>query len=66
MKVLTFLFSERCPTCNKKLKTTKSNALQSIIIKACPNHHYQKECHPALETFIECGQVAKHRKKAND
>ncbi|WP_316099237.1 hypothetical protein [Bacillus siamensis] len=37
----------------KTLDTTKSNAFHGIIVKTCPSHHYQKEFHPALETFIE-------------
>ncbi|OWV38841.1 hypothetical protein CE489_05180 [Bacillus spizizenii] len=54
-----FLFSELCPTCKKTLDTTKSNAFHGTIIKTCPNHHYQKEFHPALETFIESEQAQK-------
>lgn len=30
-----------------------SSYLHSTIVKTCPSHHYQKEFHQALETFIE-------------
>ncbi|WP_404900491.1 hypothetical protein PV791_06315 [Priestia filamentosa] len=58
MKLWNFLFSERCPKCKETLNTTKSKALYGMIIKTCPNHHYQKEFHPALEAFIERHQVS--------
>ncbi|MGE6631867.1 hypothetical protein [Bacillus sp. NPDC077027] len=57
MKLWHFLFAERCPKCEKTLDVTRSNALQGKIIKTCPNRHYQKEYHPALETYIEQDEV---------
>lgn len=47
------LFVERCPKCNQVLETHRSNTLKHIVIKSCPNQHYQKEFHPAFETYIE-------------
>jgi hypothetical protein len=47
------LFAEHCPKCNKVLETQHSNTLSGVIIKSCPEQHYQKEFHPALETYIE-------------
>lgn len=42
---------------NKTLDATKSNVFHGTIVKTCPSHHYQKEFHQALETFIEREQV---------
>ncbi|WP_160726024.1 hypothetical protein [Bacillus sp. USDA818B3_A] len=53
MHLLKRLFNEHCPTCNKVLETKNSNVLKSIVIKTCPENHYQKEFHPAFETYIE-------------
>ncbi|MEH7147098.1 MULTISPECIES: hypothetical protein [Priestia] len=39
------------------LNTSKSNALRSTVVKVCPSSHYQKEFHPALETFVESDEV---------
>ncbi|WP_191090697.1 hypothetical protein [Niallia endozanthoxylica] len=47
------LFVEHCPKCKKALETQHSNTLKAIVIKSCPDQHYQKEFHPALETYIE-------------
>ncbi len=58
MKLWPFLFSERCPKCNKTLDTTKSNAFYGTIVISRPSHHYQKEFQRILETFIEHGQVS--------
>ncbi|MFB8732979.1 hypothetical protein ACEQPO_00940 [Bacillus sp. SL00103] len=41
------------PKCKTALEVSKSNALQGKVVKTCPNLHYQKEYHPALETYIE-------------
>jgi hypothetical protein len=59
MSFLKRLFIEKCPTCNKVLETNKSNILKTVIIKSCPDNHYQKEFHPALETYIESNLVSK-------
>lgn len=53
MSILKRLFVEHCPKCRKELKVEKSNSLKGIVIKSCPDHHYQKEFHPAFETYIE-------------
>ena len=58
MKFLKFFFNERCPKCNKVLDTTRSNSFYATVIKHCPDNHYQKEYHPALETFIETDKVS--------
>ncbi len=47
------LVTEHCPKCHKVLETSHSNTLKSIVVKTCPDRHYQKEFHPALETYIE-------------
>jgi hypothetical protein len=53
MSILKKLFIEHCPICNKVLETKNSNFLKAIVIKSCPDGHYQKEFHPAFETYIE-------------
>jgi len=58
MSFLKRLFSDKCPTCNKVLNTNKSNFLKARVIKTCPENHYQKEFHPALETYIESDKVS--------
>jgi len=58
MTLLKRLFIDTCPTCNKVLNTNKSNFLKAIIIKTCPDNHYQKEFHPGLETYIESYKVS--------
>lgn len=52
MSFLKKLFTEECPTCKDQL-VSKSDTLFSQIIKFCPNGHYEKEFHPALETWVE-------------
>jgi hypothetical protein len=53
MSIFKKLFTEHCPICNKILETQKSNILKAIVIKSCPDNHYQKEFHPAIEAYIE-------------
>lgn len=53
MNVFKSLFQEKCPTCKKTLITDKSDVFHSIVRKSCPEQHYEKEFHPALETYIE-------------
>ncbi|KKB35804.1 hypothetical protein [Bacillus thermotolerans] len=53
MNLFNCLLSEKCPYCRKTLETSKSNIRKGIVIKACPDQHFQKEFHPALETYIE-------------
>ncbi|MGJ7910082.1 hypothetical protein [Neobacillus sp. LXY-1] len=53
MNFLKKLFQEQCPKCNEVLETQDSDALKGVVIKSCPNQHYHKEFHPALETWIE-------------
>ena len=47
------LFVEKCPRCKATLKVKDNPSSKAIIIKACPAGHYEKEFHPALETYIE-------------
>jgi hypothetical protein len=58
MSLINRLFTDKCPVCNKVLETKKSNFFKATIIKTCPESHYQKEYHPALETYIESTQVS--------
>ncbi|WP_273128429.1 hypothetical protein [Bacillus weihaiensis] len=53
MNFLKSLLTEKCPTCNKQLITSKTKFLSSIVIKTCPENHFKKEFHPALETYID-------------
>ncbi|MDR6123339.1 hypothetical protein QFZ87_002936 [Bacillus sp. SLBN-46] len=57
MRFLKNLFVELCPKCNKVLETHRSNTLKAIVIKSCPDQHYQKEFHPAFETYIESDRI---------
>ncbi|MBU8918701.1 MULTISPECIES: hypothetical protein [Neobacillus] len=58
MRFFKNLFVEHCPKCNKELETHKSNLLSSVVVKSCPEQHYQKEYHPAFETYIESDTVS--------
>lgn len=58
MRFLKKLFIERCPKCHKVLETHNSNFFKVIVIKSCPDQHYQKEFHPAFETYIESNKVS--------
>lgn len=58
MGLFKHFFYEVCPKCNKTLETNKSNIFKGIIVKACPDHHFQKEYHPALETYVESDKVS--------
>lgn len=53
MGIFKSLFIEHCPECNKVLETRHSNFFKAVVIKSCPGCHYQKEFHPAFETYIE-------------
>lgn len=53
MNFLKTFFNEYCPKCNRVLDTHHSKVLKGIVIKSCPEKHFQKEFHPALETYIE-------------
>ena len=52
MNIMKNLFIEKCPKCQDPL-VTKHNGFTTKMIKFCPNGHYEKEYHPALESFIE-------------
>lgn len=52
------LFKEKCPHCNQTLKVKNNPSCKSIIIKSCPDDHYEKEFHPAFETYIESHKVS--------
>lgn len=56
MSFLNVLFNEKCPVCKKILNSNDTTSFSAIIIKACPDNHYLKEFHPALETYIESYQ----------
>jgi hypothetical protein len=47
------LFKDVCPNCKQTLKHDKSHILFGRIIKHCPDGHYEKEYHPAYETYVE-------------
>lgn len=53
MNIFKKLFVEQCPICHKILETHNSNTLKAIVVKSCPDGHYQKEFHPAIETYVE-------------
>ncbi|MDC3424349.1 hypothetical protein NC797_07490 [Aquibacillus sp. 3ASR75-11] len=50
--ILKNLFIEKCPKC-KDMLVNKSNTLTAQVIKSCPKGHYEKEFHPALESYVE-------------
>lgn len=52
MSLFSFL-KDKCPKCQKSLENNQSNSLLSIVTKHCPDGHFKKEYHPALETVIE-------------
>ncbi|CAM3797842.1 hypothetical protein [Mesobacillus thioparans] len=52
------LFEEKCPRCNATLDVKTQPGSKKIIVKACPAGHYEKEFHPALETYIETYKVS--------
>jgi len=58
MSLFKTLFSEKCPECKKPLVTEKTAFMNSIVKTFCPDNHYQKEYHPALETVIESKNVS--------
>lgn len=58
MKLLKHLFMDTCPICKKDLDTNRSDFLKAIVVKTCPDNHYRKEFHPALETYIESYKVS--------
>jgi len=53
MHFLKRLFVETCPTCQDVLQLRTDDCLSARSIKACPHGHYEKEYHPALESYIE-------------
>jgi hypothetical protein len=53
MSILKGLFVEKCPKCKEALVANNANHFLAKIIKSCPNGHYEKEYHPALESYIE-------------
>lgn len=52
MNILKNFFIDKCPKCKDSL-VNKPNTFTAQIIKSCPNGHYEKEYHPALESCIE-------------
>ncbi|RFU69283.1 hypothetical protein D0469_10095 [Peribacillus saganii] len=53
LNILKYLFLDICPKCKKRLNTNKSNKILSLIVKSCPDEHFEKVYHPALETYVE-------------
>lgn len=47
------LFTDKCPACKEPLTVNRTGSFTNRIVKFCPNGHYEKESHPALETCIE-------------
>jgi len=52
------LLIETCPKCNQELDTTTSDSYKAVVVKSCPNNHFKKEFHPALETYIESEKIS--------
>ncbi|UOQ93942.1 hypothetical protein MUO14_02905 [Halobacillus shinanisalinarum] len=50
------LFKEKCPQCKEHLTVNRTSLLSSQVVKFCPKGHYEKEYHPALESYIETVQ----------
>lgn len=48
-----FTLKDVCPTCKKVLTIDTVHFFSSHITKQCPDGHYERESHPALETPIE-------------
>ncbi|MCP8970201.1 hypothetical protein [Ectobacillus ponti] len=42
-----------CPVCKKALATEAHHFFSSHVTKQCPDGHYEKEQHPALEIPVE-------------
>lgn len=53
MRIFKGLFADECPKCKETLVVNNTNHFLAKIIKSCPNGHYEKEYHPALESCIE-------------
>ncbi|HET6872264.1 MAG TPA: hypothetical protein VFH42_04670 [Sporolactobacillaceae bacterium] len=53
MLLLKKMFTDRCPVCQEALVADSTHLLLSHVKKSCPNGHFEKELHPALETVIE-------------
>lgn len=53
MRFIKDLFTDKCPTCKETLQLKSGEEFFSSTIKSCPQGHYEKEYHPALETYIE-------------
>ncbi|WP_409252647.1 hypothetical protein V1502_01580 [Bacillus sp. SCS-153A] len=52
------IFKEKCPKCNRTLVTHKSKVFSLVVIKSCPEKHFEKEYHPALESYIESHKIS--------
>ncbi|MCD7035673.1 hypothetical protein LRR81_15620 [Metabacillus sp. GX 13764] len=53
MSLFSRLFTEKCPKCQQKLVLDTNKQSYSMVVKVCPENHYEKVYHPALESFIE-------------
>jgi DNA-directed RNA polymerase subunit M/transcription elongation factor TFIIS len=58
MRLLKALLNETCPKCNRLLESKAHENSKNVVIKICPDLHYQKEFHPALETYIESEEIS--------
>lgn len=52
------LFKEKCPHCKKALEAVNHPSSKAIVVKSCPDGHFEKEFHPALETYVEIHKVS--------
>lgn len=53
MRFFKNLFKDKCPTCYEILQLKSGEVFFSKTIKSCPKGHYEREFHPALESYIE-------------
>jgi ssDNA-binding Zn-finger/Zn-ribbon topoisomerase 1 len=58
MNLFKHFFQDRCPKCQKALVNKSNEDSKLIVIKVCPDGHFQKEFHPALETYVESARVS--------
>lgn len=52
MKLFKLLAQDKCPKCQKTLQSKSGAESKMIVTKFCLDGHYEKEFHPALETYV--------------
>lgn len=52
MKLFKLLAHDKCPKCQKALQSKSGAESKTIVTKFCLEGHYEKEFHPALETYV--------------